>query len=119
MDSFCGGVPSVHGDFIGDAAGDLWRTCGYLRSPSPPPPPPPLPRDDLASLRAAGVHRALDDDDDERPSSDIDVYYDQHLHLHHHLHQQQQQQRDQSPIDDIADEPMFSFSARAPSKPYR
>jgi len=105
MENFC--VP-VHADFIGD--GDLWRTCGYLRSPSPPPPPASISRgDDVASLRSQAL------DEDERQSSDacINVYYS-----HHHQHHQQQQ-RAPSPIDDISNEPMFSFSARAQSKPYK
>jgi len=103
----------VHADFIGD--GDLWRTCGgYLRSPSPQPPLPAVTRDNVALLRGQSL------DDDERQSSDecFDVFYNHH-HQHHQQQQLIQQQRAPSPIDDISDEPMFSFTARAQSKAYK
>ena len=114
MDNFC--LPVHAGDFISD--GDLWRACGYLRSPSPPPQSTSSAgrenassRAGLASLRSPGV----DDDARQSSSASIDVYHDQQ----HHPQQQQQQREPVSPIDDISNETMFSFSARAQSSAYR
>ena len=100
MDNFC--LP-VHADFIADS--DLWRACGYLRSPSPPS-SSSAGRDVAASLRSPPMPVA----DEGRQSSNtcIDAYHNQH-----------QQQRPPSPIDDISNEPMFSFSARAQSNAYK
>jgi len=117
MENFCSVPPPVHAsaaDFIGGNGGDVWRTCGYLRSPSPGGAASSvMARDDVrASLRA---HQTLDDDGRQSADACIDLYYS-----HQHQQQQQQQlQRAPSPIDDLSNEPMFSFSARAQSKPYK
>jgi len=103
MDNFC--LP-VHADFVAD--GDLWRACGYLRSPSPPS-SSSVGRDNSA----ASLHSPLLDDDGRQSSNArIDAY-------HNHHQQHQQPQRPLSPMDDISNEPMFSFSARAHSTAYK
>jgi len=98
MDNFC--LP-IHADYIADS--DLWRTYGYLRSSTPPAQPSPSAdrdRDDVTSLRSPAV------DDTDRQSSNV-------------YHQQQQQLRAPSPIDDISNEPIFSFPSRVQSNAYR
>jgi len=109
MDNFC--LPVHAADFISD--GDLWRACGYLRAPSPS---SSVGRENTTSLQrsSAGLASlrspALDDDGRQSSSACVNVYHDQ---------QQQQQQRVASPIDDISNEPIFSFSPRAQSSAYR